>query len=386
LGQLNTGRTGLTSTFGIQDWTLDGLGNWSNFQQTVLGNIELTQSRAHNKANEVGTITNSVGAPWAAVSHDAAGNMTAMPKSDDEGVGLTCTCDAWNRLVKVSQGSTTVAEYEYDGLNRRIVKSLGTGTVKDHFYFNEDWQELEVRKETSGTISANPFEQFVWHPYYIDALATRFWDASTGGTQIQHYFTHDANFNVTSAVDTSGNVVERYDYSPYGEPIFLDANFDFDADSVSDIAHSRTYTGQRLDTETGLYQYRNRYYHAKLGRFITGDPIGYEGSPWNLYEYTSTNPLKYLDAFGNAIIPYDPSKPWTLPPSHPEPPEEPCLPGIHRCIGCSKSQCYGTTNIIIGDMLTVCGVLPKNFYVNCILGVAVTKAYLLSVCNDCPCE
>ncbi|MBY0589557.1 hypothetical protein K2X85_20470 [bacterium] len=46
--------------------------------------------------------------------------------------------------------STTVAEYEYDGLNRRIVKSLGTGTVKDHYYFNEDWQELEVRKEASG--------------------------------------------------------------------------------------------------------------------------------------------------------------------------------------------------------------------------------------------
>ncbi|MBY0588589.1 RHS repeat-associated core domain-containing protein [bacterium] len=210
----------------------------------------------------------------------------------------TRTYDAWNRLVKVSEGSTTVAEYECDGLNRRIVKSLGTGTVKEHFYFNEDWQELEVRKETSGTISANPFEQFVWHPYYIDALTTRFYDSDVSTGVVQHYFTHDANFNVTAAVDTSGNVVERYDYSPYGEPIFLDAKFDFDADSVSDIAHSRTYTGQRLDTETGLYQYRNRYYHAKLGRFISRDPIGYEGSQWNLYEYVGGRPTISVDPEG----------------------------------------------------------------------------------------
>jgi RHS repeat-associated protein len=189
------------------------------------------------------------------------------------------------------------------------VKSLGTGTVKEHYYFNEDWQELEVRKETSGTISSNPFEQFVWHPYYIDALAARFYDSdvNTPTGVVQHYFTHDANFNVTSAVDTSGNVVERYDYSPYGEPIFLDANFDFDADSVSDIAHSRTYTGQRLDTETGLYQYRNRYYHAKLGRFISRDPIGYDGSQWNLYEYVGGRPTVARDPQGTG-----PSGRWIM--------------------------------------------------------------------------
>ncbi|MBY0589562.1 RHS repeat-associated core domain-containing protein [bacterium] len=306
LGQLNTGRTGLTSTFGIQDWTLDSLGNWSNFQQTVLGNIELTQSRAHNKANEVGTITNSVGAAWAAVSHDAAGNMTAMPKSDDEGVGLTCTYDAWNRLVKVinASDSTTVAEYEYDGLNRRIVKSNGTGTVKDHFYFNEDWQELEVRKETSpGTIIASPFEQFVWHPYYIDALATRFYDANTTGSQTQHYFTHDANFNITAAIDTSGAVVERYDYTPYGQPFILEPNFSADPDGT-DIGNGYLYTGRYYDRVLGLYHYRHRTYDPAVGTFLTRDPIGYEGSPWNLYEYASSQPSRHPDPLGLACKVY----------------------------------------------------------------------------------
>jgi RHS repeat-associated protein len=283
-----------------QDWGLDALGNWTSFDQVVGGMVDFNQTRTHNKANEVTGLTTTGNAWNTGIGHDAVGNMTTMPKPNSPASGYTCTYDPWNRLVKVSEGSTTVAEYEYDGLNRRIVKSLGTGTVKDHFYFNEDWQELEVLKETSGTISANPFEQFVWHPYYIDALATRFYDSDVSNSTgvVQHYFTHDANFNVTSAVDTSGNVVERYDYSPYGEPIFLDANFDFDADSVSDIAHSRTYTGQRLDTETGLYQYRNRYYHARLGRFVSRDPIGYEGSEWSLYEYVGGNPINRQDPKG----------------------------------------------------------------------------------------
>jgi RHS repeat-associated protein len=300
-GTLNSGRTALTSTFATQDWGLDALGNWTSFDQVVGGMVDFNQTRTHNKANEVTGLTTTGNAWNTGIGHDAVGNITTMPRPSDPTLSpYTCVYDTWNRLVKVSEGSTTVAEYEYDGLNRRIVKSLGTGAVKDHYYFNEDWQELEVRKETSGTISANPLEQFVWHPYYIDALATRFYDSDVSNSTgvVQHYFTHDANFNVTSAVDTSGNVVERYDYSPYGEPIFLDANFDFDADSVSDIAHSRTYTGQRLDTETGLYQYRNRYYHARLGRFISRDPIGYEGSQWNLYEYVEGRPIVFTDPSG----------------------------------------------------------------------------------------
>ena len=48
--------------------------------------------------------------------------------------------------------------------------------------------------------------------------------------------------------------------------------------SASSYANVYTYTGRQLDTETGLYYYRHRMYHAQLGRFCSRDPIGYEGS------------------------------------------------------------------------------------------------------------
>ena len=71
----------------------------------------------------------------------------------------------------------------------------------DHYYYNAQWQVLEVRRDTGSGEDADPREQYVWHPYYIDALATRFYDATMGGTQVQHYFTHDANFNVTAVLE-----------------------------------------------------------------------------------------------------------------------------------------------------------------------------------------
>ena len=64
------------------------------------------------------------------------------------------------------------------------------------------------------------------------------------------------------------------------------------------IANPYTFTGRRFDEETGLYYYRNRYYHAQLGRFVSRDPIGYEGSEWNLYEYVASNPLVATDPLG----------------------------------------------------------------------------------------
>lgn len=47
---------------------------------------------------------------------------------------------------------------------------------------------------------------------------------------------------------------------------------------------------------------------------MSRDPVEYEGSEWNLYEYVYSNPLRYVDAFGNRtctatgrII----TRPWT---------------------------------------------------------------------------
>lgn len=102
--------------------TYDPTGNWSNYQTKANGATDLAQSRTHNPVNEITDITTSVGTVWPDPVQDAAGNMTSMPQPADLANSFTCTYDAWNRLVKLEDGATTVAEYEYDGLNRRTLK------------------------------------------------------------------------------------------------------------------------------------------------------------------------------------------------------------------------------------------------------------------------
>jgi RHS repeat-associated protein len=55
-----------------------------------------------------------------------------------------------------------------------------------------------------------------------------------------------------------------------------------------------TFTGRRLDQETGLMYFRNRMYDTGLGRFIGRDP---NDLPF-LYVYCLSNPSLWIDPFG----------------------------------------------------------------------------------------
>ncbi|MBU1109982.1 MAG: hypothetical protein KKB51_25095, partial [Candidatus Riflebacteria bacterium] len=57
------------------------------------------------------------------------------------------------------------------------------------------------------------------------------------------------------------------------------------------------YTGRRFSSFTGQYFNRNRYYSPALGRFISKDPIGFNGGI-NLYRYADNNPMLFIDPFG----------------------------------------------------------------------------------------
>jgi len=69
--------------------------------------------------------------------------------------------------------------------------------------------------------------------------------------------------------------------------------------SDSAIANRYTYTGREWDEGLSLYHYRARMYDAVSGRFVSSDPIGFEGSKWNLFEFLSSCPLINTDPSGN---------------------------------------------------------------------------------------
>lgn len=287
-----------------QDWNLDGLGNWDGFDDDGTA-----QTRQVNAANEISGITGGSVTP----EYDAAGNTTAMPSPAAAADRLFAVYDGWNRLVELFEDTdadgtfepatddTPVAQYEYDGLNRRIAKQTdwsgsAWGRQADYFY-NENWQLLEARTSSGGTTSV---DQYVWDISYIDAPVMRAHNADGDGyydhaTDFIHYYTWDANQNVTAAIDLDGTVAARYAYTPYGEATEYDAAW---ANPAASTADGPLYAGYHFDAEAGLYHVRHRQYHPTLGTFTTRDPIGYAAGDENLYRYVGNDPTGAVDPQG----------------------------------------------------------------------------------------
>ncbi|MCP3884391.1 MAG: RHS repeat-associated core domain-containing protein, partial [Propionibacteriaceae bacterium] len=68
---------------------------------------------------------------------------------------------------------------------------------------------------------------------------------------------------------------------PYGKVSIFNTDWSA-ARTTSSYDQSCLYTGRRLDSDTGLYFYRARYYHAGLGNFLSRDPVGFVDGP-NVY-------------------------------------------------------------------------------------------------------
>ena len=276
---------------------LDATGNWTRFREANTGGSwTLNQVRAHDKANTLTGFTTSPGTAWPTPAHDRAGNMTSVPRPKDLGNSYACTYDAWNRLVKVAGGSTTVS-YGYDGLHRRITRDgpeASGATTSRRYYHSDAWQVLEERIQTFSGFAVD--RQFIWGLRYVDDLIRR--DRTTTGTLDEKLFVmQDGNFNVTAITDDAGAVKERYRYDAYGVPTFLDASFNVKTGG-SDYEWETLYAGYRWDSTTGLYHVRYRAYHPSLGRWLQRDPIGYTGRVASLYQYCDSRPSVFLDPMG----------------------------------------------------------------------------------------
>jgi len=249
-------RTGFSET-----WNYDLTGNWLQYNRAGV-----VENRTHNAANEV--LTNS--------THDRNGNMTVMP-------GLRGVYDAWNRLVEARNASNVlIARYDYNGLNQRVRKTIGS--VATTSFFNRAWQELETATPGHTTTV------YIWGLRYIDDLVLR----DRGHERL--YSLADPNWNVVATTNNAGAVQERMRYDAFGRVTWLTPTFG--ARNNSDFAWNRLFTGQIFDSETGLVLCRMRYLHTGLGRWINRDPIEYLAGDVNLYRYVLNQALRLLDPFG----------------------------------------------------------------------------------------
>jgi RHS repeat-associated protein len=306
LNQLQSFTRGDTESPSLtQGWQFDALGNWTTF--TTNGT---DQTRVFNAQNELLQVGSS------SLTYSATGNMTT------DAQGRTLVYDAWNRLVSVSNASgTQIAAYQYDGMNRRIAEQVAaTGVssapVRDMFY-SQSWQVLEERVRASGgDIPATADTRYIWSPVYVDALVARDRNADantstgTGGLEERVYALQDANWNTTAIVAASGvsgfstgAIINRFVYTPYGESQTLTASWGTPAAGSSRATPwQHLFQGLKFSDVTGLAHVRHRDYSASLGRFIELDPIGFDAGDNNWYRFVGNGPTGNVDPSGLQLL------------------------------------------------------------------------------------
>jgi len=189
-----------------------------------------------------------------------------------------------------------------------------TGAATDYFY--DGWRVLEER---DGTTTATIRRQFVYGNYLDEALVMDVDTDSDGscvdsGGSARYFYHQNTLYSVCAVTDSTGKIVEGYEYDPYGRHILLrdgpnatggdqDTAVNFNSTDIrlamgaSAIGNPYTFTGQRFDPETGLQYSKERYYSCTQGRFISRDPIGYEGGT-NVYCYVHNDPIDATDPMG----------------------------------------------------------------------------------------
>ncbi|MCI5122187.1 MAG: hypothetical protein D3908_13545, partial [Candidatus Electrothrix sp. AUS4] len=104
---------------------------------------------------------------------------------------------------------------------------------------------------------------------------------------VLYYYITDHLGTPQMVVDATGQVLWQGDYLPFGEVQV----------AVNQVGNSIRFPGQYFDGETGLHYNWNRYYDPATGRYISADPIGFDGG-MNLFAYVGADPINRIDPDG----------------------------------------------------------------------------------------
>lgn len=303
---------GITTTYDY-----DGMSRLRRLKHVRLGTSIYDFQYAFNSANQISQITNSAvtkaysyddvnrltgvaGSATESYAYDAVGNRTSSHLSASYTTGtfnkLTATSlatyayndngsmtgkvagafdwtygwDRENRMVSatVVNGRDPVY-YAYDALGRRVKRTLGSAIEK----YTYDGQDV-VRDDDSGT--ARTYQN---GPGIDNKLK---YNASNGA----RYFMQDHLGSTIGTANATGIRRNVNTYDSYGNP--SDPNYQY----------RYQFTGREYDSFTGLQYSRARFYDPQVGRFVSEDPIGFEGGDVNLYGYVWNNPQNFTDPMG----------------------------------------------------------------------------------------
>ena len=264
-----TGLSNLAETGGdviaSYSFTLDGNGNRTGVTQETPLTLNLTAATVDYT---VGSANRLESASTDSFAYDDEGQLISA-------YGSTLTFDYEHRLTGIA-GETT-NQFKYDGAGNRI-EADRNGVITRYIY------------DASGNLLAEADSENQITRYYIYGAGLLAM-VDTANTMYCYHF--DATGHTIAMTDNAKAIVNAYAYTPFG----------ILANQTQTIEQPFKFVGQYgvMAEYNGWYYMRARYYDPETGRFISEDPLGFDGGDTNLYAYASGNPVTFVDPNGLCI-------------------------------------------------------------------------------------
>lgn len=186
-----------------ENWTYDKVGNRT---------ADASNSYTGNTLNQYLSVSGSLNKTY---SYDANGNVLSDGVKDFR-------YDYKNRLVDVYASGSLVAHYEYDVLGRRVLKTIGSGTVR--FTYSGENAIEEANITASGTLKKS----------YLNGLGTdnvlaydvdeQTLDGSGNVVSVdtnRYFLQKDHLGSVIALTNSGGTIVASYEYDSFGKPYLI---------------------------------------------------------------------------------------------------------------------------------------------------------------------
>lgn len=255
-------------------------------------------------------------------TYDKNGNRLSLTRN---GGAVFYDYDAANRLTQTHSGTSTGPiqyQFAYDFEGNLLTKTNASAQILLSLNWNAKNQPASLT--ASGKTDSFTYDPNGYRAAKTDSLGNKTYllegehlEAVYSGTQLQAKFMrgsvidevinayqfdstgkwinttyhHDPQTSVVGLSGHNGDVYNLTAYAPFGE-------IEQEAGPVKNFLK---YTGREQDQDSGLYQYRARYYDPTIGRFISEDPLGFKAGV-NFYAYVDNNPINANDPSGNMGI------------------------------------------------------------------------------------
>ena len=203
--------------------------------------------------------------------------------------------DANGNMTRDLNSGLTVMSYNRLNLPDELTCVGSDGVLSIRYLYASDGRKLRV--STSGPGGSSSVTDYASNVVYRDGSLDRI--LILGGYMTDgsyRFFMTDHLGSVRAVADSEGNVLEAYDYYPYGEDI---------AESASAVSPSAPgaslqpyrFNGKESQEFAGLpyLDYGARFYHQLSSRWTTMDPLAEKYYSVSPYAFCSNNPVNFVD-------------------------------------------------------------------------------------------